>query len=287
MTVKCRVCGQELANGWIGPCMKCGSLDISVADDPYREKWDQYPINPYVATLTSGSATISSDFVVNKYPQTWIQFKAWSDEEKKISEPLGKKDERVVILYSAETERFMEKVAEYVAAKRNHYVMTSSFIFEKGTGKRIAFQPRPKEALNQYLKRMIDDSKYAIILYSEQGGQIIETSWCSDFSKPTLGLVDFYRGHRKPQEKERCCDFLKDHGELFECVCKKENNYKDKTGGFICSDPSVFCHFTQQKITKMIFDFYITNPGMFLIGAEDWKHFWPQIDNFLLGNMKK
>jgi len=267
--------------------MKCGSLDISVADDPYREKWDQYPINPYVVTLSSGSATISSDFVVNKYPQTWIQFKAWSDEEKKISDPLGKKEERVVILYSAETERFMEKVAEYVAAKRNYHVLTSSFIFEKGTGKKIAFQPRPKEALNDYLKRMIDESTYAIILYSKQGGQIIETSWCADLSKHTLGLVDFYRGHRKPQGTERSCNFLRDHGELFECVCRRESNYRDKVGGFICGDSNVFCHFTQQKITKMVFDFYILSPVMFLFGAEDWKYFWSQIDTFLTGKMKK
>jgi hypothetical protein len=280
------VCGQLIANGQVGPCPKCGSIDISAAVDPYREKWDQYPLNPYAVTLSSGSATISSDFVINKYPQTWNGFKLWIDE-KKVSEPLGTKEERVVLLYPSETERFMESVAEYISKKQKQYVLTAPFIFEKGTGKKIAHEPRKNESLNEFIKRMIDNSAHAIVLYSEQGGQLIETSWCSDLSKPTLGLVDIYRGHRKPQARERLCEFLKGNGELFQCVCSKKLSYNGKTGGFICSDSIVFCPFTQQRLTKIIFDFYITNPKMFLFGAEDWKHFWAWIDSFLEGKMRK
>jgi hypothetical protein len=118
---------------------------MSGALDPYKRKWDENPQNPYAATLSSGSATLSSSFVVQKYPDTWMMFKAWADE-KKITEPPGTKDERVVLLYSGETERFMEKAAEYIAAKHKYYVLTAPYIFEKGTGKRIAFQPRAKES---------------------------------------------------------------------------------------------------------------------------------------------
>lgn len=192
-----------------------------------------------------------------------------------------------MLLYSGETERIMEEVATYVSRAQKRQVVTAPYIYEKRTGKRTAFQPRPKEGLNDFIKRMITESKNAIILYTEQGGQIIETGFCSDMHKPTLGLVHFYRGRGYPQEDEEQCPFFKDHGNISRCHCGIGQSYKDKVGGNICSDSHIFCPFTQQKISKMVYDFYITSPNMYLFGADSIDNFKGPIEYFLSGKPKK
>jgi hypothetical protein len=117
----CWKCGTPLPNGWIGSCPKCGNKDL--LEDPFRKEWDRNPRNPYAVTLSSGSATISSHFVMENYPETWEKFRVWTAESKS-SEPLGTAEERVALLYSAETERFMEKVAAYVSTKLRYHVLT-------------------------------------------------------------------------------------------------------------------------------------------------------------------
>ena len=259
---------------------------MSGAIDPYKRVWDESSENPFTVTMSSGSAVLSSGFVIQKYPEAWKEFKEWT-EEKKISEPLGEKNERVVLLYSAETSGFKEEVAQYIATKNNFFVLTAPFIYEKQTGNRIAFSPYPKEGLNDFIKRMIYESQFVVILYTEQGGQIIETSWCSDSLKPTLGLVQFYRGSLNGNENE-VCKFLGSHTQnydtLFWCNCRGGQEYKGKVGGYICSDAKIFCPFTQQKITKMIFDFYIMNPRMHLFGAVNRPTLQKPIDDFFNSN---
>ena len=142
----------------------------------------------------------------------------------------------------------------------------------------------PKENLNDFIKRMIYESRFVVILYTEQGGQIIETAWCSDSLKPTLGLVQFYRGRKEPIEDEKPCIFIKESGKVFFCNCKRGQEYNGKVGGYICSDPKIFCPFTQQKITKMVFDFYIMNPRMHLFGAEERSALMQPIDEFFGSN---
>jgi len=250
--------------------------------DPYQTDWEEYNQNPFTVPLASGSATLSSNFVVQEYPDLWKEFEEWTKEEK-TSEPLGKKNERVVLLYSAETEQFKEKVAHHIATNHNFFVLTAPYIYEKQTGKKIAFQPYRQETLNDFIKRMIYESQLVIILYTEQGGQIIETSWCSDSLKPTLGLVQFYRGHLD-ENKNKICKFFKKSGELFWCNCKSGEQYNGKVGGWICSDPKISCRFTKQKITKMIFDFYIMNPHMYLFGATERNTLLKPVNSFLSSN---
>ena len=287
MPLRCARCGTELANGHCGPCWKCGSTDIiHYEEERYLKAWDQYPLNPYAVTLSSSSATLSSSFVINKYPDTWSTFKAWSKEEK-TSELTGVKAERVVLLYSGETERIMEEVATYVAQTQKREVVTAPYIYEKGTGKRNAFQPRPDESLNGFIKRIISEAENAIILYTEQGGQIIETGFCSDMQKPTLGLVHFYRGRGNAKEGEELCPFFKDHGAISRCHCDLGSRYKGKVAGHICSDSHVFCPFTQQRISKMVYDFYITSPNMYLFGADSVDKLKGPIKYFLSGKPKK
>ena len=249
--------------------------------DPYQN-WNQSRQNPFVVILASGTANLSSNFVVSKHPEVWDEFKEWNKKEKKC-EPKGKINERVVLLYSGETEGFKEKVANYIATNHNLYVLTAPNLFIKETGEKIAFGAYPKENMNDFIKRMIHNSHFAVILYTEQGGQIIETSWCSDTLKPTLGLVQFYRGSLNNKNKE-CCKFLKQDGELFFCSCKRGQAYRGNVGAWICADEKTFCPFVEQKLTKMIFDFYIVNPQMYLYGAVDRKTLLKPIDNFLSSN---
>jgi hypothetical protein len=242
---------------------------MSGAIDPFK-KWDENPSNPYSGTLSTGSATVSSDFVAKEFPETWKSFQEWISNEEKTSEPIGKRDERIALLYSSETERLMEKVATFVSTKLGFHVLTAPNIYRKDTGKKIAFKPYPKESLNQFIRRMIESCRLAIILYTEQGGQIIETSWCFSSLKSSLGLVKFYRGTNKPKEKEKVCPFLSETSKgLFECKCTRENTYENQIGAYICLNPRIFCHFTQQKITKMVLDCFIMSPTMRLLGSEE------------------
>lgn len=251
---------------------------MSGAIDPYRV-WDESSENPFTVTLASGIGTLSSGYVEQNYPHVWKEFKEWV-KEKKTSKPLGEKYERVVLLYSAHTPRtidFKEKVAQYIAKRYDLFVLTATHIYKKRTGEKVAFQPYPKETLNDFLKRMIYQSQFVVILYTEQGGQIIETSWCSDSLKPTLGLVPFYGS--KEESKGEPCKFLENLGKFFRCSCKRGDEHKGKVGGYICYDKK--CPFTQQKLTKMIFDFYIMNPQMDLYGAADSYSLQKPIDYFL------
>jgi hypothetical protein len=99
--------------------------------------------------------------------------------------------------------------------------------------------------------------------------------------KPSLGLMQFYRGHGQPRGDEKPCVFLKESGKLSRCACSIKDEFKGKVGAYICSDPNVFCPFTQQKITKMIFDIYILNSQMYLFGAEDRDELLKPIGGFL------
>jgi len=116
------------------------------AIDPYKE-WDENNQNPFTVPLASGIATLSSEFVVLKYPDLWREFEEWT-RQKKVSVPPGSKSERIVLLYSGETEQFKEEVAQHIATKHNFSVLTAPHIYEKGTGNKIAFAPFPKEGLN-------------------------------------------------------------------------------------------------------------------------------------------
>lgn len=256
-----------------------GRLKMSGAIDTYKKNWDEKSQNPFTVTLSSGSATLSSSVVVQDYPQLWEEFKIWI-KEKKTSEPLGEKSERVVLLYSAhrpDTIKLKENVALHIATKCNLFVLTAPYIYEKNTGKKIAFQQYPKETLNDFIKRMLYESQFVVILYTEQGGQIIETSWCSDSLKPTLGLVPF--SEFQEESANQVCKFLKLSSELFECGCKRGDESNGKVGGYICYEK--LCPFTKQKLTKMIFDFYIMNPRMYLFGATKWDMLQKPIDDFL------
>jgi hypothetical protein len=224
--------------------------------------------------------------VAKEHPDTLKSFEVWA-RQSKVSEPLGSKDERVVLLYSAETEAIMDRVANYVSTKHGFYVLTAPYIYERKSGRKIAFQQYPKESLNDFVKRMIYESRFVIVLYTEQGGQIIETSWCSDSLKPTLGLVLFYRGSSEPKAGEQTCNFLKRYDGLSMCTCDRKNEFNGRVAGYICSDSRVFCPFTEQRITKMVFDMYIMNPCMHLFGAQEPKELLNPIDSFLTGKLGK
>lgn len=287
MKFKCTKCGHVITDGYY-PCPNCGETKLEeVEDNSFLIEWDnRNSLNPYAVTLSSGSATLSSSIVIEKFPETWESFKKWSQQEK-TSDIIGDKGERVALLYSGKTEGIMETVATHIATKLDHTVVTAPYIYERGTGKRLAFQPKPRESLNQFIKRFISEARHAIILYTEQGGQIIETAFCSDMAKHTLGLVNFYRGSGKPINGEILCPFYKDYGSTAQCVCNPNDNYGEKVCGHICSASKIFCRFTEQELSKMVFDFYITSPEMYLFGADNIENLKKPIEPFLAGKIDR
>jgi hypothetical protein len=95
-------------------------------------------------------------------------------------------------------------VATHITLNHSYHVLTASFIYDKGTVNKIAVKQYPHEKLNEFLKRTIYERQFAAIVYTEQGGQIVETSWCSDSLEPSVGLVQFYYGNRSSE-----CKFFK------------------------------------------------------------------------------
>lgn len=103
-------------------------------------------------------------------------------------------------------------MATHLTLNQSYPVLTALFIYDKGIVNKIAFKQYPQEKLNDFLKRMIDERQFAGMLYTEQGGQIIETSWYADSLKPTLGVVQFYYGNRSSE-----CKVFKEDRKRFAC----------------------------------------------------------------------
>jgi len=100
----------------------------------------------------------------------------------------GSKYDRVAILGSYDNFSVMDHIAKFVSSL-GFYAITSRVIYEKDTGDRKELGPYKYEAMNDFLRKLIHSCQYILIIYSGAGGQFIETAWCSESHKPTLGLV--------------------------------------------------------------------------------------------------
>jgi len=194
----------------------------------------------------------------------------------------GRKWERVAVLGSFDDFSSMDKVAEYVASL-GFYTLTSKLMYEKNTGERKELRHEDYESMNDFLRKMIFSCQYIIIIYSVpgSGGQFVETAWCSESNKPTLGLVHFPPWMAY---SPKTCDYLgyDDTQRIF--FCNGFNAYESGTqliGGWIC-DKRKACPFplSNANLTKVVLDLYATTRTMFLVGGEP-KNFQRPIGVFL------
>jgi len=191
----------------------------------------------------------------------------------------GWKYERVAILGSYDTFSIMDHIARIVSGL-GFYSITSRVIYEKDTLERKELRPYKYEAMNDFLRKMIHSCQYVIIIYSGAGGQFIETAWCSESHKPTLGLVPL-----RPLSflDLKGCEYLffgKQDTVLFCNGFKGVEQGAELVGGWIC-DKHKNCPFPSSGLTKMILDLYATSRTMFLVGADELKNFKSPISTFL------
>ena len=199
---------------------------------------------------------------------------------KPIRDLPGRKWQRVAVLGSFDNFESMDNVAEYVSSL-GYYAITSKLVYEKNTRERKGFTFENYESMNDFLRKMIFSCQYVIIIYPApgSGGQLIETAWCSESNKHTLGLVPF-----PPWVcyDPKACDYLgycSSQGVFF---CKGFSAYKSGArllGGWVCNKRKS-CPFPSTNLTKMVLDLYATSETMFLIGGEP-KNFKEPIHAFL------
>ena len=139
MKFKCTKCGHVITDGYY-PCPNCGETKLEeVEDNSFLIEWDnRNSLNPYAVTLSSGSATLSSSIVIEKFPETWESFKKWSQQEK-TSDIIGDKGERVALLYSGKTEGIMETVATHIATKARSHCCNGTLYLRKGNRQKTRF----------------------------------------------------------------------------------------------------------------------------------------------------
>lgn len=192
----------------------------------------------------------------------------------------GLMSERVAVLGSFDNPDLMRRVARYVAGAGRH-ALTSRLIYERNLETIRPFRPYPQEAMNPCLRRMLLSCRYAIIVYThEPGGHYIETVWCSESRKPTLGLVCL-RSYTR--DEQRSCPYLisRDSGNWLLCDSFQATRKKTNVAGaWICAR-TPRCPFVKLGISKMVLDCYVTSEFMFLAGTHDPQRFDQIIRTFL------
>ena len=174
----------------------------------------------------------------------------------------------------------MLNVARYVANLGFHAV-TSKRVYLANSQKYKRLAHYDHESMNEFLRRMIFSCKYVIVLYTVEGGHFIETSWCAEAHKPTLGLAVFKPF--EPEELDDCnCEYLSRTGDrkLVYCDAFRALESSERlVGGWICGGKS--CPFVYADFSKMVIDLYATSRTMFLIGSDEEHHFEHPIRTFL------
>lgn len=188
----------------------------------------------------------------------------------------GKKHERIAVLGSFDNFQEIEQIAKIVS-KFGYYAITSKLIYKKDSGEREAWEPYEYESMNDFLGRMIFSCQYSIIIYNREGGQFIETMWCSQSNKPTLGLV-FLRPWS--MESKSCRYQIKGPGIIYCDGFEALKSGSKQVGGFICATQKD-CPLPDSKLTKMILDIYTTSHTMYLFGTDSSDNAAKIIKNFL------
>jgi orotate phosphoribosyltransferase len=213
-----------------------------------------------------------------------IKKKELKDGMRGVLEPIhelpGKKYERVAILGSFDQHHYIEQIAKIVSAL-DYFAITSMYIFNRGDGKFKRWEAYKYESMNDFLCRMIFSCQYIIIIYQQEGGQFIETSWCNQGNKPTLGIA-----YLRPWtiEKQSCKYLINGNNFVYCNGFEAFRSEQQRVGGHICLlAENKSCPFPSSQLTKMIIDIYGTNPTMHLfgVGMNSQKNIPQIIRNFL------
>lgn len=189
--------------------------------------------------------------------------------EEATLEDAGHKEQRVAVLGAHETDSNIHDIAEFVARRLGCYAITGKFIYMPQTGTAVPFKHGPSESMNDHLRKMIHGSRYVLAIHTVPSGEMIETHWCSEAHKPTLGLAVFGRIFREPDPK---CKYLRFYPGQQYCRCARIAALGDGSpdiGAWICKSlPSEkMCPFVQHNLPSMVLDLYCLNQSMTLIGS--------------------
>lgn len=220
-------------------------------------------------SLPEKQAIVMGNSYLKYYSQ--INQKDLIPELKSIIKPTyelrGAKNERVAILGSFDNYKEIEQIGKAVS-QMGLIAISSKYIYDKIKNGKIevtGLKHYDHESMNDFLCRMIFSCQYNIISYIREGGQFIETAWCSQANKPTLGIA-----YVRPWTLEKpSCKYLIGDKQIIYCNGFEALRYKQKiVGGNICTqDENKNCPLPSSQLTKMIIDIYATNPTMHLFGV--------------------
>lgn len=182
---------------------------------------------------------------------------AWKDSSDEIKKNLLKgvsldelEKPRVAVLGSFDTWPYVDHVCRQIVKLLNVMAVTSRGVYSipSGTSEVVKQKLRfnsSKLSLNEVLTRMIFEADAAVIVYSNNAGNIIETDWCKE-KKPTVGIA-MVRSIRAGD----CPSLIPGKKSSTYTVCKRPGNSALK-GAWRCINFS--CPFSAQDMTKMTLD---------------------------------
>jgi len=198
----------------------------------------------------------------------------------------GNKKDRVAVLGASKATSNIHDTAQFVARELGRYAITGKFIYTPKTGDALPFKHEPFESMNEHLRKMIFSSHLVLATHSIASGEIIETCWCSEALKPTLGLAFTKQIFKKPEPSCPYLLFCRRPGYV-QCVgVQAIQDRKPVMGSWICKSlpRTEMCPFVEMDLSNMLLDFYCSNPRMTLIGSHSLENLKEPIRSFIENN---
>lgn len=183
----------------------------------------------------------------------------------------GTEEERVAVLGAFDTWSYMDYVC-HLLAENNYVAMTSRWIYRKFGNRILRFDIKedPNFASNEFLSSLLDQiistSKSAVINYSVSAAHFIETDWCYNKSKKTLGIAYVRSAFDRFEDCCKCLNVVTTPvGEYSECKPLSQRT------AWQCMRESAFCPFTKQDISKNVIEYFFRSDKMKLVAVENLK----------------
>ncbi len=224
---------------------------------PYREGFEREIIDDQITSATESNAKFREE--------------AASVKQGAYELP-GEYKRRVAVLGNFDTYPLMQSIAKKVSA-RGFIAVTSSAIFEKNTQTqeivKTPLRHYSEMGMNEFLKTFILGCRYVINFCTNDAGNIIESEWCFQNHKTTLGIA-----LSKDLTTTPCCEYYNLENEVYG-TCK----YSGTEGAMFCRRQT--CPFTQHKMSKMVLDHYVGREGRTMVIIDDLDMLDQVIDKFL------
>jgi len=159
----------------------------------------------------------------------------------------GTRDQRVAVLGAFDTWPYIDHVCRQLA-EMQLTAITSRYVYKKDPDRGIVTEPHDpeeNERMIPFLHSFIERCDRAVVIYSVPAGHYIETYWCQEQKKNTLGIALV----RSITLKKRCAS-LKVFAKQGYSICRGNGTAWD------CINKGA-CPFKEQGMAKNVIEYYL------------------------------